>query len=89
MPGKTAAVKHFFLVRITWGENFPDNKLKPFFFFILPLEGGHCLIGAGLFSDPGRTKRDSMLERQLVGPSPVQRWDLRVSVEMGRISEPA
>lgn len=86
MPGKTAALKHFFLVRISWGENFPDRKLKAFFF--LPLEGGHCLIGDGLFSDPGRTKRDTLLERQLVRPSLVQRWDLRVSVEMGRISEP-
>lgn len=36
----------------------------------------------GLFSDPGRTKRDTSLERQPVGVSPVQRWDLRVSTEM-------
>lgn len=87
MPGKAAALKHFFLVRISWGENFLDIKSKAFFFF-LPLEGGHCLIGDGLFSDPGRTKRDTLLERQLVGLSFAQRWGLRVSAEMGRISEP-
>lgn len=85
MPGKTAALMHFFLVRFSWGENFPDIKLKAFF---LPLEGGHCLIGDGLFSDPGRTKKDASLERQPVGLSLVQRWDLRVSAEMRRISEP-
>lgn len=38
-------------------------------------------MGEGLFSDPGRTKRDSLLERQPVGLTPVQRWDLRVSAE--------
>lgn len=54
----------------------------------MPLEGGHCLTGDGLFSDPGRTKRDTLLERQLVGLCLVQRWDLKVSAEMGRISEP-
>lgn len=31
MPGKTAASMHFFLGRFSWGENFPDIKLKAFF----------------------------------------------------------
>lgn len=72
-------------MRFSWGKNFPDIKEKAFFF---PLEKAHCLMGEGLFSDPGRTKRDILLEKQPVGLSPVQRWNLRVSAETRRISEP-
>lgn len=65
----------------SWGKIFPNVKMLfflPFFF----LDGAHCLMGEGLFSDTGRTKRNTLLERQLVGLTPVQRWDLRVSAEM-------
>lgn len=45
-------------------------------------------MGEGLFSDPRRTKRDTLLVRKLVGLTLIQRWYLRVSAETRRISEP-
>jgi len=44
-------------------------------------ERAHCLMGEGLVFDPGKTKEDNLVERQPVGLTPVQRWNLRVSAE--------
>lgn len=58
----------FLFGKVQLGQKLPRYKGKGFYF----QERTHCLMGEGLFSDPGRTKGDSLLERQPVGLIPGQ-----------------